>query len=219
MATLHARTLHAPFTPSRKNWQKRNSFGASLRNVELEQVPRHNFVNSFFCREQVVNVDLHDVFYLDSLPSSHPISTIIDNPTYQDNFDRISYGKGSVLIRMIEDFLTTDVFFKALGNYFKVMTLLDSYKNIFISWTIILYHSSPKAYYYELLKNLFPRGVCAIEIQLSESGSGSGGCVCFRAFRIQIRNYFVRIRIQIFPPTSKIINTNLDFCLLMTFYL
>jgi aminopeptidase N len=93
----------------------------------------------------VVNVDLHDVFYLDSLPSSHPISTVIDNPTYQDNFDRISYGKGSVLIRMIEDFLTTEVFFKALGNYFKVMTLLDSYKNIFTSWTIILYHSSPKA--------------------------------------------------------------------------
>jgi hypothetical protein len=102
----------------------------------------------FFCREQVVNVDLHDVFYLDSLPSSHPISTIIDNPTYQDNFDRISYGKGSVLIRMIEDFLTTEVFFKALGNYFKVMTLLDLYKKIFTSWTIILYHSSPKAYYY-----------------------------------------------------------------------
>ncbi len=73
----------------------------------------------------MVNVDLHDVFYLDSLPSSHPISTLIDNPTYQDNFDRISYGKGSVLIRMIEDFLTTEVFFKALGNYFKVVTQLQ----------------------------------------------------------------------------------------------
>ena len=71
-------------------------------------------------REQMVNDDLHDVFYLDSLPSSHPVSTVIDNPTYQDNFDRISYGKGSMLIRMMEDFLTSEVFFNALNRYFKV---------------------------------------------------------------------------------------------------
>ena len=68
----------------------------------------------------MVNIDLHDVFYLDSLPSSHPVSTVIDNPTYQDNFDRISYGKGSMLIRMMEDFLTSEVFFNALNRYFKV---------------------------------------------------------------------------------------------------
>jgi len=99
------------------------------------------------CREQVVNVDLHDVFYLDSLPSSHPISTVIDNPTYQDNFDRISYGKGSVLIRMIEDFLTSDVFFKALGNYFKVfyrdgtviVNLLITYKKCNFFGNLIRY--------------------------------------------------------------------------------
>jgi aminopeptidase N len=38
----------------------------------------------------------------------------------QDNFDRISYGKGSMLIRMMEDFLTSESFFAALANYFKV---------------------------------------------------------------------------------------------------
>ena len=73
----------------------------------------------------MVNDALHDVFYLDSLPSSHPISTVIDNPTYQDNFDRISYAKGSMLIRMMEDFLTSDVFFKALARYFKVSEIFE----------------------------------------------------------------------------------------------
>jgi aminopeptidase N len=39
----------------------------------------------------------------------------------QDNFDRISYAKGSMLIRMMEDFLTSEIFFSALTQYFKVM--------------------------------------------------------------------------------------------------
>jgi len=69
--------------------------------------------------EQVVNLDLHDVFYLDALPSSHPISVNIENPVYQENFDRISYGKGCVLIRMMENFLSPAVFRTGLASYFQ----------------------------------------------------------------------------------------------------
>jgi len=69
--------------------------------------------------EQILNNDFHDVLYLDSLPSSHPIKVDIENPTYQGNFDRISYGKGAVLIRMMDNFLTTESFRKGLANYFK----------------------------------------------------------------------------------------------------
>ncbi|XP_023321022.1 aminopeptidase N [Eurytemora carolleeae] len=69
--------------------------------------------------DQILNFDVHDVFYLDSLPSSHSISVNIENPIFQENFDRISYGKGSVLIRMMENFLTKKTFRQGLANYFK----------------------------------------------------------------------------------------------------
>ena len=45
-----------------------------------------------------MNLDLHDVFYLDALPSSHPISVNIENPVFQENFDRISYGKVNICV-------------------------------------------------------------------------------------------------------------------------
>jgi hypothetical protein len=44
----------------------------------------------FSAREQMVNDALHDVFYLDSLPSSHPISTVIDNPTFQASYKSLA---------------------------------------------------------------------------------------------------------------------------------
>ena len=43
---------------------------------------------AFILRERTVNFDMQDVFYLDALPSSHPISVNIENPVYQENFDR-----------------------------------------------------------------------------------------------------------------------------------
>jgi len=70
--------------------------------------------------DQFLYADFHDVLYLDSLPSSHPISTNIENPGYQGNFDRISYAKGACLIRMMNNFMTKEVFQKGIANYFKI---------------------------------------------------------------------------------------------------
>lgn len=62
--------------------------------------------------------DLQQVFALDALKSSHQISIEVNNPDEINNiFDRISYEKGAAIIRMMDNFLTTDVFKKGLTNY------------------------------------------------------------------------------------------------------
>lgn len=60
------------------------------------------------------------MFHLDSLKSSHQISIAVNNPDEINHiFDRISYGKGATIIRMMEHFLTLDVFRQGLANYLK----------------------------------------------------------------------------------------------------
>lgn len=55
---------------------------------------------------------------MDALKSSHNISVVVNNPDeINDIFDKISYGKGATIIRMMEHFLTTPVFKKGLTNY------------------------------------------------------------------------------------------------------
>lgn len=74
--------------------------------------PTWNFLDQF------VVVELHNVFELDSLESSHPVSVKVDNPAQiNDIFDRISYAKGASVIRMMHHFLTTKVFGDGLYNY------------------------------------------------------------------------------------------------------
>ena len=52
-----------------------------------------------------------DVFRIDALESSHPISIPVKHPAeISEIFDRISYGKGASIIRMMDKFLTTDTF-------------------------------------------------------------------------------------------------------------
>jgi aminopeptidase N len=47
--------------------------------------------------EQFVIFDLQNVFALDALESSHPISIEVGHPDeINEIFDRISYGKGNV---------------------------------------------------------------------------------------------------------------------------
>ncbi|KAG8230287.1 hypothetical protein J437_LFUL010190 [Ladona fulva] len=70
--------------------------------------------------EQFVVDELQNVFSLDALESSHPISIEVGHPDeINEIFDRISYGKGASLIRMMDHFLTTEVFKKGLTNYLK----------------------------------------------------------------------------------------------------
>lgn len=72
--------------------------------------------------DQFVVNELQSVFSLDALSSSHQISVKVDNPDeINDIFDRISYGKGATIIRMMDHFLTTPIFKGGLTNYLKEM--------------------------------------------------------------------------------------------------
>lgn len=68
--------------------------------------------------EQFVVNELHNVFSLDALSSSHQISVEVHNPEeINEIFDKISYGKGAAIIRMMDHFLTSEVFRKGLTKY------------------------------------------------------------------------------------------------------
>ncbi|XP_076764198.1 suppressor of ER stress-induced death [Xylocopa sonorina] len=68
--------------------------------------------------EQFVVHDLQNVFGLDALESSHQISIEVQHPDeISEIFDRISYEKGASIIRMMDHFLTTNVFKQGLTNY------------------------------------------------------------------------------------------------------
>ncbi|XP_021941452.1 aminopeptidase N [Zootermopsis nevadensis] len=68
--------------------------------------------------EQFVIFDLQNVFALDALESSHQISIEVGHPDeINEIFDRISYGKGASIIRMMDHFLTTEVFKKGVTKY------------------------------------------------------------------------------------------------------
>lgn len=64
--------------------------------------------------------DLQNVFPLDSLASSHPISVEVDHPKkIKQLFDRISYSKGSSIIRMLEGFVGREKFKEGLSYYLR----------------------------------------------------------------------------------------------------
>merc|ERR1712020_491946 len=68
--------------------------------------------------EQFVVSEVQDVFRVDALQSSHPISIPVKHPDeISEIFDRISYGKGASIIRMMDKFLTTETFRQGLTNY------------------------------------------------------------------------------------------------------
>ena len=68
--------------------------------------------------EQFVVHELQDVFSLDALESSHQISVEVEHPDeISEIFDRISYEKGASIIRMMDHFLTNEVFKQGLTNY------------------------------------------------------------------------------------------------------
>ncbi|XP_075230574.1 aminopeptidase N-like [Lycorma delicatula] len=70
--------------------------------------------------EQFVTQEMQGVYLLDVYKSSHPISVNVNHPSEIDEiFDSISYDKSAAVIRMMDHFLTTDVFKQGLTNYLK----------------------------------------------------------------------------------------------------
>lgn len=57
---------------------------------------------------------------VDSLSSSHPVSTPVENPTQiQEMFDDVSYDKGACILNMLRDFLTPEAFEVGIIRYLK----------------------------------------------------------------------------------------------------
>ncbi len=57
---------------------------------------------------------------LDGLESSHPIEVEVINPDeIGEIFDLVSYNKGAAIIRMLEQYLSPEIFRKGLHHYFK----------------------------------------------------------------------------------------------------
>ena len=60
----------------------------------------------------------YDTFDIDSLKTSHPVSAKVKHPDeIREIFDRISYGKGASIIRMMYHFLGKEAFVKGLTSY------------------------------------------------------------------------------------------------------
>uniref|UniRef100_A0A674MRJ6 Aminopeptidase n=1 Tax=Takifugu rubripes TaxID=31033 RepID=A0A674MRJ6_TAKRU len=83
-----------------------------------------------FISVNVTNPELHvDDFFLgkcfeamevDSLPSSHPVSTHVENPMQiQEIFDDVSYDKGACILNMLRDFVTPEAFEIGIIRYLR----------------------------------------------------------------------------------------------------
>ena len=67
---------------------------------------------------QFVNMDTDRALSLDGLKNSHPIEQEVHDPAeISQLFDAISYSKGASVIRMLEHFLTSEVFRQGLHQY------------------------------------------------------------------------------------------------------
>ncbi|XP_041794551.1 aminopeptidase Ey [Chelmon rostratus] len=72
-------------------------------------------------KDLIVLDDVHRVFAVDALTSSHPLSSKEDSIILPDQiteqFDTISYSKGAAVLRMLSDFLSESVFVQGLSSY------------------------------------------------------------------------------------------------------
>ena len=67
---------------------------------------------------QFVNMDTNRALSLDGLKNSHPIEQEVKDPAeISQLFDAISYSKGASVIRMLEQFLTPEIFRQGLYQY------------------------------------------------------------------------------------------------------
>lgn len=71
--------------------------------------------------------EVQSVFKLDALTSSHQISVEVGNPEEIGAiFDKISYGKGSAILRMMNHFLTDNVFNAGITDYLNAKKFGDA---------------------------------------------------------------------------------------------
>eukprot|EP00058_Branchiostoma_floridae_P020053 XP_002605543.1 hypothetical protein BRAFLDRAFT_130666 [Branchiostoma floridae] len=82
------------------------------------EYPGVDFVEPTWAMEdQFLEEDLHPVFALDSLSTSHPISLPVNHPDeISQIFDTISYSKGASIIRMMSSFLGSS-YTKGIKSY------------------------------------------------------------------------------------------------------
>uniref|UniRef100_A0A671LGT0 Aminopeptidase n=1 Tax=Sinocyclocheilus anshuiensis TaxID=1608454 RepID=A0A671LGT0_9TELE len=89
-------------------------------------------------KDLIVLNDVHRVFAIDALASSHPLSfkeEEIQRPEQiNEVFDTISYSKGASVLRMLSDFLTETVFTQGLQTY------LDNFKFSNTVYTDLWHH-------------------------------------------------------------------------------
>ncbi|XP_069682405.1 aminopeptidase N-like isoform X1 [Periplaneta americana] len=72
-------------------------------------------------KDQFIRDHLQEVFMLDALESSHPISVPVEHTDQiREIFDRVSYSKGASVIRMMNYFLGEDTFKRGLTKYLEV---------------------------------------------------------------------------------------------------
>ncbi|KAK2867021.1 hypothetical protein Q8A67_025138 [Cirrhinus molitorella] len=76
---------------------------------------------SWNVKDLIILKDVHRVFAVDALASSHPLSSneedIIKPEQITEQFDTVSYSKGASVLRMLSDFLTEPVFVQGLNTY------------------------------------------------------------------------------------------------------
>uniref|UniRef100_A0A4W6F7S8 Aminopeptidase n=1 Tax=Lates calcarifer TaxID=8187 RepID=A0A4W6F7S8_LATCA len=72
-------------------------------------------------KDLIILDEVHRVFAVDALTSSHPLSSKEDSIILPDQiseqFDVISYSKGAAVLRMLSDFLSEPVFVQGLSRY------------------------------------------------------------------------------------------------------
>uniref|UniRef100_A0A7N8XUD7 Aminopeptidase n=1 Tax=Mastacembelus armatus TaxID=205130 RepID=A0A7N8XUD7_9TELE len=87
----------------------------------VEYLGAHEAEPDWNVKDLIVLSDIHRVFAVDALASSHPLSSKeedIQKPAQiSELFDAISYSKGASVLRMLSDFLTEDVFTMGLTTY------------------------------------------------------------------------------------------------------
>lgn len=72
-------------------------------------------------KDQILLYDIHKVFAVDALASSHPLSRgedEINTPAeISEMFNTISYSKGAAVLKMLSEFLSEPVFARGLSSY------------------------------------------------------------------------------------------------------
>ncbi|KAM9861190.1 aminopeptidase N-like [Aulostomus maculatus] len=81
-------------------------------------------------KDQIILYDVHKVFAVDALASSHPLSRreeeVNDPAQISEMFNTISYSKGAAVLRMLSGFLSEPVFSKGLSSYLKTFAFSNT---------------------------------------------------------------------------------------------